>query len=272
MRLHPHIYVYSLLLLCLAGCAKEKANPPLSDAEKQLLGKWYLNRTEKTMYVPSLGPDVLGDYYNWNDAGEGWIEFRENREMTAGNSAKAAGVEYFSEWQLTGTQLRGVYTGGTEINLSLQYKGDSLLLTESHSPDYNKQFYFSRQPKKFFFPQEFTPFLGNWYMYRLTEYALNGQVLNTYNFPDPNSSLMILQNSWFQQQGYNYTANCYQCPAGNTWKPLQVAGKLFIRSATEYYDVQFSDSSHIQLDFPSLHFPLSGPDPGKTWRFELEKQ
>lgn len=51
IRLYTHIYLHGLwlLLLCLAGCAKDKANPPLSDAEKQLLGKWYLQRR----WIPS---------------------------------------------------------------------------------------------------------------------------------------------------------------------------------------------------------------------------
>ncbi|MBL0911975.1 MAG: hypothetical protein IBJ09_06335 [Bacteroidia bacterium] len=274
MRLHTHIYVHGLwlLLLCLAGCAKDKADPPLSDAEKQLLGKWYLQRSEKTMYVPSLGPDVLGDYYNWNDAGEGWIEFRENREMAAGTVSAAAGVEYFSHWELNNNQLKGTLAGGTEMTYTLQLHADTLHITEPHSPDHNLHFRFGRQAVKFFFPSEFTPFLGNWHMYQLTEYDLNGQVLNTYAFPDPNSSLMILQNSWFQQQGYTYTANCYQCPADNTWKPLQADAEFFIYSGHEYYDVLFSDNTHMEVSFPSLHFPLQGANPGKTYLFKMEKQ
>jgi len=271
MRRDTHIYFYGLLLLCLAGCAKDKAEPSLSDAEKQLLGAWHLNRTEKTMYVPSLGPDVLGDYHNWHNPGYD-IEFRENREMWTGSFTPVAGLEYFSYWQLQGTQLKGIYDNGSEISYVLEQNGDSLHITESHSPDYNRHFYLARKLKKTFFPAIFTAFLGNWHVYEINEYALNGQLLNSYTFPGPQSSFMNFSNEWYQQQGYKYSANCYRCPAGNTWKPLLVADKLFMRGVTEYYDIQLTDSTHMEMSFPSLHFPLAGSHPGKTWLFKMTKQ
>lgn len=266
-----HFLLHALLwCMLLPACNKNKTEA-LNDTEKLLKGKWYLTRSEKTMYVPTLGSGILADYYNWYEPAEGYIEFRENREMYAGTAVKKAGMDYLEHWQLQGNQLQATFAGGNTRNYTFMYNGsDSLHITEPHDPDYRLHYYFGREPRKFFFPAVFTPFLGKWHVYEVKEYNHTGQLQASYSFGS-NSSFMQFSNTWILQQGYTFGSGCYQCPFPGTWKPLKIQDNYFIYSG-EYYEAHFSDSTHIELIFPGIHFPVQGNDPGLIYHFLMEKE
>lgn len=279
MTMRKIILLFTSLSACLflQNCREDDVWPtPLSEDEKKVQGRWYLQRAEIRIDGDSLDDDIC-DYRVWYDTDETFVDLMENRQVSAGTAAIEEGIIIKARWYYNqaASQLGGYYT---EVNTAGYYvetlTADSLRLSfYDHEYDERHVLYFGRNIQNEVFPQEFAWIPGVWKAYGVKNYDQDGSYTLYPVYSDSSGNARIeFGNIWDTQRGgFPLFCNFKYGPPVNWWKPLKAKNTTVIYSG-EYYDVTEVSASGIFMSIRvySRYFQHLGEPYFQTYGIDRE--